>query len=215
MRATLTLDDDVAAILKRLRETRHARFKDLGERGSPARLGERRCPAAGGRAVPDDLGRSRPVPPGDRRQRRRRPRRGRGRILPVILVDANLLVYAHVEGFPQHESARKWLDGTLNRAAPVGLPWESLLAFLRLVTNPRVFEQPEPCSGCRPPLQANRVVGPLPGGRNLKRRCRDGSLRQVSSVAARKRNSRPWMRTARRRSASGRSRPISRPSSRR
>jgi hypothetical protein len=62
----------------------------------------------------------------------------------VILVDANLLVYAHVAGFPQHETAREWLDGKLNGAAPVGLPWESLLAFLRLVTNPRVFEQPEP-----------------------------------------------------------------------
>lgn len=62
----------------------------------------------------------------------------------MILVDANLLVYAHVADFPQHEAARRWLDGKLNGAAPVGLPWESLLAFLRLVTNPRVFEQPEP-----------------------------------------------------------------------
>jgi hypothetical protein len=64
----------------------------------------------------------------------------------VILVDANLLVYAHVASFPQHETAREWLDGKLNGAAPVGLPWESLLAFLRLVTNPRVFEQPEPAA---------------------------------------------------------------------
>jgi hypothetical protein len=62
----------------------------------------------------------------------------------VILVDANLLVYAHVASFPQHKAAQKWLDGKLNSAAPVGLPWESLLAFLRLVTNPRVFDQPEP-----------------------------------------------------------------------
>lgn len=64
----------------------------------------------------------------------------------MILVDANLLVYAHVTSFPQHETAREWLDGKLNGAAPVGLPWESLLAFLRLVTNPRVFEQPEPAA---------------------------------------------------------------------
>jgi len=62
----------------------------------------------------------------------------------VILIDANLLVYAHVTSFAQHERAREWLDGQLNGAAPVGLPWESLLAFLRLVTNPRVFERPEP-----------------------------------------------------------------------
>lgn len=28
-------------------------------------------------------------------------------------------------------------------SAPVGLPWPSLLAFLRIVTNPRIFEKPE------------------------------------------------------------------------
>lgn len=61
----------------------------------------------------------------------------------MILVDANLLIYAHVRSFPQHEAAREWLDGRLNGQARVGLPWPSLLAFLRLVTNPRVFEQPE------------------------------------------------------------------------
>lgn len=61
----------------------------------------------------------------------------------MILVDANLLVYAHVSTFAQHARARDWLDAQLNGAAPVGLPWPSLLAFLRLVTNPRVFESPE------------------------------------------------------------------------
>jgi toxin-antitoxin system PIN domain toxin len=62
----------------------------------------------------------------------------------VILVDANVLVYAHVSSFTQHNRARDWLDQQLNGVAPVGLPWASLLAFLRLVTNPRVFERPEP-----------------------------------------------------------------------
>lgn len=62
----------------------------------------------------------------------------------MILIDANLLVYAHVRSFPQHEKARGWLDAQLSGAPRVGLPWASLLAFLRLVTNPRVFERPEP-----------------------------------------------------------------------
>lgn len=62
----------------------------------------------------------------------------------MILVDANLLIYAHVSTFPQHERARNWLDEQMNGAAPVGLPWPSLLAFLRLVTNPRLFDNPEP-----------------------------------------------------------------------
>jgi toxin-antitoxin system PIN domain toxin len=62
----------------------------------------------------------------------------------VILVDANILLYAHVEDFPQHEGARGWLDAQLSGGTKVGLPWESLLAFVRLATNPRVFDRPEP-----------------------------------------------------------------------
>jgi len=61
----------------------------------------------------------------------------------VILVDANLLIYAHVGSFPQHERARAWLDAQLSASAPVGLPWPSLLGFLRIVTNSRAFERPE------------------------------------------------------------------------
>lgn len=62
----------------------------------------------------------------------------------MILVDANLLVYAHVSDFAEHERARAWLDEQLNGSGRVGLPWVSLVAFLRLVTNPRVFPTPEP-----------------------------------------------------------------------
>lgn len=51
-------------------------------------------------------------------------------------------MYAHVQGFAQHERARAWLDDRLNGTTRVGLPWPSLLAFLRLITNPRVFERP-------------------------------------------------------------------------
>lgn len=61
----------------------------------------------------------------------------------MILVDANLLVYAHVASLRQHEAAHAWLDKKLNGAAPVGLPWPSLLGFVRLVSNPRIFQRPE------------------------------------------------------------------------
>jgi toxin-antitoxin system PIN domain toxin len=60
----------------------------------------------------------------------------------VILVDANLLVYAFAREMPQHAAASAWLDERLNGGPRVGLPWESLVAFVRLVTNPRVFERP-------------------------------------------------------------------------
>jgi uncharacterized protein len=60
----------------------------------------------------------------------------------VILIDANLLVYAHVASMPQHQAAISWLDQKLNGTAIVALPWQSLLSFARLVTNPRLFERP-------------------------------------------------------------------------
>ena len=62
----------------------------------------------------------------------------------MILVDANILIYARVSSFAEHQLARDWLDRQLNGIPRVGLPWASLLAFLRIVTNPRVFERPEP-----------------------------------------------------------------------
>jgi toxin-antitoxin system PIN domain toxin len=60
----------------------------------------------------------------------------------VILLDANLLVYAVVRETPPHEAARHWLEGRLNQSARVGLPWPSLLAFLRLTTNGRIMAEP-------------------------------------------------------------------------
>ncbi len=64
----------------------------------------------------------------------------------MILVDANLLVYGFARDLPQHEAARGWLEGRLNGTARVGLPWPSLLAFVRLVSNPRIFTKPVPVS---------------------------------------------------------------------
>jgi toxin-antitoxin system PIN domain toxin len=60
----------------------------------------------------------------------------------VILVDANLLLYAVNQDLPQHRAARHWLETTFSGRETVGLPWVVLLAFLRLSTNARVFEQP-------------------------------------------------------------------------
>jgi|SRR6202008_2694970 uncharacterized protein len=62
----------------------------------------------------------------------------------MILIDANLLVYAYVSSLPQHANAVTWLDAQLNSNIIVGLPWPSLLSFARLVTNPRIFERPVP-----------------------------------------------------------------------
>jgi len=60
----------------------------------------------------------------------------------MILVDANLLLYAANRSAPEHEAARTWLDGSLSETARVGLPWPSLLAFVRLASNPLVLRSP-------------------------------------------------------------------------
>lgn len=60
----------------------------------------------------------------------------------MILVDANLLIYAVAESSPHYKDSRAWLEAQLNGADRLGLPWPSLLAFLRVMTNPRVFERP-------------------------------------------------------------------------
>jgi len=60
----------------------------------------------------------------------------------MILVDANLLLYAANRAAPEHAIARPWLDSQLSGTARVGLPWPALLAFLRLATNPLVVRHP-------------------------------------------------------------------------
>jgi uncharacterized protein len=60
----------------------------------------------------------------------------------VILVDVNILVYASNTEADKHATAREWLDRQLNGSALIGLPWASLLAFLRISTNPRAFRRP-------------------------------------------------------------------------
>jgi uncharacterized protein len=60
----------------------------------------------------------------------------------VKLVDANVLLYAVDEGSPHHEAAQPWLEEQLSGPETFAFAWAVLLAFIRLATNPRVFENP-------------------------------------------------------------------------
>ncbi len=60
----------------------------------------------------------------------------------MILVDANILIYAYQSSAKEHASSLAWLDEQFASREQVALPWESLNAFLRLVSNPRVFSNP-------------------------------------------------------------------------
>lgn len=60
----------------------------------------------------------------------------------MILVDANILVYAVVASDPRHSEASAWLESCFASETRVGLPWESLTAFVRIVCHPRIYERP-------------------------------------------------------------------------
>lgn len=60
----------------------------------------------------------------------------------MILIDANLLLYAYDASSIRHAAARRWLETVLARPEPVGWSWLTLLAFLRIASHPRALESP-------------------------------------------------------------------------
>ncbi|MBM3890635.1 MAG: type II toxin-antitoxin system VapC family toxin [Verrucomicrobia bacterium] len=58
------------------------------------------------------------------------------------LVDVNLLLYATNPRYPEHQRAKVWWEAQLNGSGPVGLSWQTLAAFIRIATNPKIFQQP-------------------------------------------------------------------------
>jgi len=70
----------------------------------------------------------------------------------VILVDANLLIYAIDRDSPHHHRAHAWLQATLSGTTSVGLAWIVALAFLRITTRAAIIHNP---------LPAERAIGYL------------------------------------------------------
>jgi toxin-antitoxin system PIN domain toxin len=60
----------------------------------------------------------------------------------LIIPDVNVLMYAAVDGFAQHERARSWWQGSLSSGVSVGLAPAVVYGFVRLATNPRVLVEP-------------------------------------------------------------------------
>ena len=60
----------------------------------------------------------------------------------MILIDANLLIYAINRDAPHHKAARKWFEKALSSGEHMGLPWICLLAFLRITTRPGILANP-------------------------------------------------------------------------
>ena len=60
----------------------------------------------------------------------------------MILIDANLLLYAYHPRAEQHEKSRAWLEAVLSGPDLVRFAWLTLWAFLRIATSSRVFDRP-------------------------------------------------------------------------
>ena len=62
----------------------------------------------------------------------------------MILMDVNILVYAHREDTPEHPTYRDWVEDTINSGGAYGVSERVLSGFMRVVTHPKVFERPTP-----------------------------------------------------------------------
>ena len=60
----------------------------------------------------------------------------------MILMDVNILVYAHREDTPDHPAYRDWVEDTINSESAYGVSELVLSGFMRVVTHPKVFERP-------------------------------------------------------------------------
>lgn len=56
----------------------------------------------------------------------------------MIVVDANLLIYSYDTDSAFHEKSRAWVEHVFSDVEPVGLPWQTVSAFLRIITNRRL-----------------------------------------------------------------------------
>lgn len=90
----------------------------------------------------------------------------------MILPDVNLLIHAYNSESPVHEAARAWWEGLLNGSQPVGLPWASMLGFIRVSTHRQIFASPLPvvmaCTHVRAWLAQPSVMVLDPGGRHAE-----------------------------------------------
>ena len=60
----------------------------------------------------------------------------------MVLIDVNVLVYAHRRDSQHHIGCRRWLEGCINSEEAYGMSDFVLSAFLRIVTHPRIFKSP-------------------------------------------------------------------------
>lgn len=69
----------------------------------------------------------------------------------MIVLDANILFYSYSTASPEHQKAKDCVEQLFSGTETVGLPWQTIAAFLRISTNPRL-------PGARPATEAAHEV---------------------------------------------------------
>lgn len=69
----------------------------------------------------------------------------------MIILDANILFYSYSAPSSEHRKARECVETLFSGTELIGLPWQSIAAFLRISTNPRL-------PGARDPAEAAQEV---------------------------------------------------------
>ncbi len=86
----------------------------------------------------------------------------------MILMDVNVLVYAHRQDVPDHLAYRDWLQDIIGSETAYGYSALVLSGFVRVVTHPKVFEQPSPLDSALAFVEQIRspehALGLAPGG---------------------------------------------------
>lgn len=59
----------------------------------------------------------------------------------MILIDANVLIYAYNNDAAFHSECEQWLVDALSNTRMIGFAWQSVTAFMRITTNPRLFPE--------------------------------------------------------------------------
>jgi toxin-antitoxin system PIN domain toxin len=60
----------------------------------------------------------------------------------VLLPDVNVLIYAHRLESPEHDRYAQWLRRLASDPEPFGLSELGASAFVRIVTNPKIWDEP-------------------------------------------------------------------------
>jgi uncharacterized protein len=59
-----------------------------------------------------------------------------------VILDANVLLYAVDSESAHHDRAAQWLTAALDGDRRIGFPWQTIGAFLRIATHPRIASRP-------------------------------------------------------------------------